>query len=55
MWTGGNIPFGYDVINKKLVVNEEDRKVIELIYDTFIDTKSIKDTLILAKERNYSV
>ncbi|GHU27868.1 hypothetical protein FACS1894152_5060 [Bacilli bacterium] len=54
MWTGGNIPFGYDVKEKKLIVNEEDRKVIEFIYDTFIETKSIKDTLILAKERNYS-
>ncbi|GHU27813.1 resolvase [Bacilli bacterium] len=53
MWTGGNIPFGYDVKEKKLIVNGEDRKIIEFIYNTFIETKSIKDTLILAKGRNY--
>jgi DNA invertase Pin-like site-specific DNA recombinase len=45
MWTGGTVPLGYDNIDKKLIINEEESKRINLIFDTFIKTESISETL----------
>ena len=33
MWTGGSVPLGYDVENKKLVVNPEEAKVVQYIFE----------------------
>ncbi len=35
MWTGGRVPLGYDVENKKLVVNEKEVKIVRKIFDLF--------------------
>ena len=53
LWTGGNIPFGYDVIDKKLIVNDNEAKIVKFIYDKFIETESINDVMYLTKELNY--
>ncbi|MDR0572260.1 MAG: recombinase family protein [Rickettsiales bacterium] len=45
MWTGGPVPLGYDNIDKKLIVNEEESKKVKLIFNTFLKTKSISETL----------
>ena len=34
-WMGGLVPLGYDVIDKKLIVNDREAKVIRLIFETF--------------------
>lgn len=45
MWTGGSVPLGYDIIDKKLIINEEESKKVKLIFNTFIRTRSISETL----------
>ena len=40
LWMGGHPPLGYDVENRKLVINEEDAKLIRLIFEKFLKTES---------------
>lgn len=40
-WMGGLPPFGYDNINKKLVVNEAEAKTVQHIMQRYIDLKSV--------------
>ena len=46
-WTGG-IVLGYDTINKELVINEEEAKVVKMIFEMYVNGKGcvqIRDTL----------
>jgi DNA invertase Pin-like site-specific DNA recombinase len=52
MWTGGTVPLGYDNIDKKLIINKEEAKRIKLIFDTFIKTESISETLKVLNNPN---
>ncbi len=36
MWMGGNPPLGYDVIDRKLVVNESEAELVRLIFGRFL-------------------
>jgi site-specific DNA recombinase len=49
LFNGGTPPFGYDVINKELVPHKQERKVIELMFNQFLETKS---TATIARELN---
>lgn len=40
-WNGGTV-FGYDTIEKELVINEEEAKVIKLIYQLYASGKGLK-------------
>jgi site-specific DNA recombinase len=40
MWMGGVPPLGYDVVDRKLVVNEAEAEIIRLIYRRYRDTRS---------------
>ena len=40
LWMGGNPPMGYVVKDRKLVINEENAKLIKLIFEKFIKTES---------------
>ena len=53
MWTGGTIPLGYDVVNKKLLINVAESKIVKTIFNTFIETKSINETLNVLNELGY--
>lgn len=44
MWMGGNIPFGYDVNDRKLIINKDEAKIIRTLFDTYLETNSIIDT-----------
>jgi site-specific DNA recombinase len=46
---GATVPYGYDSINKELIPHKKERKVIEFIFDKFIETKS---TTIVTQELN---
>lgn len=35
MWMGGMIPFGYDCVDKKLLINQEDAKIVRLIFEKY--------------------
>lgn len=49
LYNGGTPPYGYDVINKELVPHKQEKKVIEMIFDRFIE---IKSTVAVSKELN---
>jgi DNA invertase Pin-like site-specific DNA recombinase len=40
MWMGGYPPLGYDVKDRKLLINEDEAKVVKMIYNRFIETES---------------
>lgn len=48
-WVGGSVPMGYRVENKKLVVEPEEARVIQRIFQRFIE---IQSPSLIAKELN---
>src|SRR4051794_26400345 len=44
MWMGGQLPLGYDVHNRKLVINEAEAKTIRMmIFRRYAELKSVRD------------
>jgi site-specific DNA recombinase len=41
-WLGGNVPLGYDVVEKKLVANNEEAKLVRKIFEMYLETPSTK-------------
>lgn len=41
MWMGGCVPLGYDVVERKLVINTEEAKLVRHIYDRYLALKSV--------------
>ena len=41
-WTGGGIPLGYEVKDKKLVVSEEEAETVRLIFKRYLDLKCLR-------------
>ena len=52
IWVGGMVPFGYDWVNKKLVVNSQEAEVVKLIFAEFIKTHSLKAIVKMLRERD---
>ena len=46
MWMGGNVPLGYRVENRKLLIHEPDAEIVQMIFRRFIETGS---ATVLAK------
>lgn len=44
MWMGGNPPLGYDVKDRKLVINEDEAKIIKALFAQFNETESVTET-----------
>jgi DNA invertase Pin-like site-specific DNA recombinase len=42
MWMGGTVPLGYDVKNRKLVVNKAEAKTVVEIYRRYLKLKSVR-------------
>ena len=69
MWNGGIVPFGYKAVNKKLVIDKKNARIVENIYGSYIEDQSIakitkellngniKDSkgLALSKSRIYNI
>lgn len=51
MWMGGNVPLGYRVENRKLLINESEAETIRFIFRRYLELKSIRK---LADEINRS-
>jgi site-specific DNA recombinase len=47
MWMGGHPPLGYDIKDRRLVVNEPEARTVRYIFERFADLRS---TTLLAKE-----
>ena len=43
MWMGGTIPLGYDVVDRKLVVNIEESKRVNLIFERYLACGNVTD------------
>nr|WP_283777758.1 recombinase family protein [Sansalvadorimonas sp. 2012CJ34-2] len=41
---GGAVPLGYEVKDRKLVVNRSEKKIVQIIFETFIETRSLTET-----------
>ena len=37
MWTGGAVPFGYKPINRKLVIQPKEAKIVKFIFEKYIE------------------
>jgi DNA invertase Pin-like site-specific DNA recombinase len=42
MWMGGAVPLGYDAINRKLRINEEEAKTVRLLFDLYLKFGSVR-------------
>ena len=49
IWMGGNPSFGYDIEERKLVINEAEAKIVRILFQNFIETESVTET---ARELN---
>jgi len=45
MWTGGQVPLGYDVVDKKLVVNAREAEQVREIFAAYLAQESLGSTL----------
>ena len=53
MWMGGNPPLGYDVKDRKLIIDEENAKIVRFIYDKFIQTESYFEVAQILNKAGY--
>ncbi len=53
MWMGGIVPLGYDVDNRKLIINEPEAELVRLIFKKFVETQSMSRTAEYINERGY--
>ena len=53
MWTGGPAPLGYDIKEKKLIINPEEAEVVKFIFDDYLKTKSQLQTMKDVNEKGY--
>ncbi len=45
MWMGGKVPLGYDVVNRKLVVNDAEAARVRRVFELFAETGSGVETV----------
>ena len=50
MWNGGAAPIGYECKNKRLLVVDEDAKIVETIFEKCLENKSILEIFKLVNE-----
>jgi len=41
MWMGGNLPLGYDAVDRRLVVNEAEAEAVRRIFDRYLELGSV--------------
>ncbi len=50
-WTGGRVPLGYDVVDKKLVVNRADAKTARTLFELYVENRSVMTTALELNRR----
>lgn len=53
MWMDGSLPLGYDTVNKKLVINEEEAEIVRFIYEKYAVLKSEMKVAHLANKYGF--
>ncbi len=51
MWMGGTPPLGYDVINRRLEINEQEANTVRFLFERFIATRSVTAVAKEAQEQ----
>ncbi|MGO9774170.1 MAG: recombinase family protein [Roseiarcus sp.] len=51
IWVGGVVPLGYRVVERKLLIDEEEAKTVRLIFDCYLELGSIQALLQDLRER----
>lgn len=51
MFVGGNVPYGFDLIDKKLVINTAEAEVVRWIFNRYLETKGLCRIAKELKER----
>ncbi len=41
MWMGGGVPFGYDVVERQLVINQPEAQTVRRIFERYTELKSV--------------
>ena len=52
-WGGGHTPLGYDAVNKKLIINEEEARLVNQIFDLYINGLSAAEIAIKLNSKGY--
>jgi len=50
IWMGGYPPLGYDPKNRELFINNKEAEIVEIIYQSFMETQSVSDTVRVMNE-----
>lgn len=45
---------GYDIINKKLVINEKESQIVKFIFETYNKTRNYYQTAKICNEKGYA-
>lgn len=53
IWMGGYPPLGYDPKNRELIINNKEAKIVKMIYQTFMETESVADTVRAMNSQGY--
>ena len=53
MWMGGLPPLGYDAIDKKLVVNEGEAETVRVLFDLYLELRSVRKVKERADQLGY--
>ena len=53
MWMGGTVPLGYDVVDKKLIINKKEAKLVRLIFDKYCACKSEREVKDYVNQQGY--
>jgi site-specific DNA recombinase len=51
MWMGGNVPLGYDVCERKLVVNDSEAETVQYIFKRYLELKRVSALQAELKDR----
>ncbi len=54
MWTGGKVPLGYDVVEKRLVVNREEAERVRAIFALYLDLGALLPTAYELNARGWT-
>ncbi|WP_254305911.1 recombinase family protein [Sphingopyxis sp. BSNA05] len=41
MWMGGGVPFGYDVLERQLVINQSEAQIVRSMFERYTEVKSV--------------
>lgn len=52
-WNGGKPPLGYDLIDKKLVINDEQAEIVKLIFSEYLKGNGYKTIAAILNKRDF--